>query len=70
MSIRAITHAIQAGETSIGWAVGAESMSLKYVIQLSLNSLSLLNQSSLVLGLLPKSQRQSVHIRMLMTPSR
>jgi len=31
MSIRAIAHAIQAGETSIGWAIGAESMSLKYV---------------------------------------
>ncbi|KAJ3576651.1 hypothetical protein NP233_g292 [Leucocoprinus birnbaumii] len=28
MAIRAIAHAIQAGETSIGWAVGAESMSL------------------------------------------
>lgn len=45
MSIRAIAHAIQAGETSIGWAVGAESMSLKYVIQLSLSSLSLSSTS-------------------------
>jgi acetyl-CoA acetyltransferase len=34
MAIRAIAHAIQAGETSIGWAVGAESMSLKYVVHL------------------------------------
>jgi len=28
MAIRSIAHAIQAGETSFGWAVGAESMSL------------------------------------------
>lgn len=32
MAIRSIAHAIQAGETSFGWAVGAESMSLKYVV--------------------------------------
>ncbi len=31
MAIRSIAHAIQAGEISFGWAVGAESMSLKYV---------------------------------------
>ncbi|KAF7784346.1 hypothetical protein Agabi119p4_511 [Agaricus bisporus var. burnettii] len=28
MAIRALAHAIQSGETSLGWAVGAESMSL------------------------------------------
>ncbi|KAF9453780.1 3-ketoacyl-CoA thiolase [Macrolepiota fuliginosa MF-IS2] len=28
MAIRSIAHAIQSGETSLGWAVGAESMSL------------------------------------------
>ena len=32
MSIRAIAQSIQAGEILLGVAVGAESMSLKYVV--------------------------------------
>jgi len=67
MSIRAIAHAIQAGETSIGWAVGAESMSLKYVNTTPIQ-LSITNPSPPVLDLLRKSQRQSVRTRMLTTP--
>jgi acetyl-CoA acetyltransferase len=31
MAIRSIAQAIQAGEISLGFAVGVESMSLKYV---------------------------------------
>jgi acetyl-CoA acetyltransferase len=31
MAIRSIAHSIQAGETSLGLALGVESMSLKYV---------------------------------------
>lgn len=37
MAIRSIAHAIQSGETSLGWAIGAESMSLKYVVSLHSN---------------------------------
>jgi acetyl-CoA acyltransferase 1 len=42
MAIRALAHAIQSGETSLGWAVGAENMSLKcvpllYSIKMRLN---------------------------------
>lgn len=33
MAIRNIAHAIQSGETSIGVAIGAESMSLKCVVR-------------------------------------
>jgi len=68
MSIRAIAHAIQAGEISIGWAVGAESMSLKYVD--TTIQLSIINPSSPVLGLLPKSRTQLVRTRMPTTPYR
>jgi len=68
MSIRVIAHAIQAGETSIGWAIGAESMSLKYVDTTFIQPSIIIDPSSPVLGLLPKSQMQLIRTRVLTTP--
>jgi len=68
MSIRAIAHAIQVGETSIGWAIGAESMSLKYVDTTFIQPSIIIDPSSPVLGLLPKSQMQLIRTRVLTTP--